>query len=116
MGQNAKSCAVLAAQEAGLRTLTRKFFTDRAYTNDGYLVPRGTPGAMIEDEDIAMERIVRLIRKNELVSITGKVIHMEIPQMIMLHGDQPKAVAFARKTRTILEQEGVALQNFARSL
>lgn len=52
---NEKSWLNRVAKEYGMRTVTRKFFTDRAYTDDGFLVPRGTPGAMIEDEDYAIE-------------------------------------------------------------
>lgn len=113
---NEKSWLNRVAREYGMRTVTRKFFTDRAYTDDGFLVPRGTPGAMIEDEDYAIERVIRLIKENKLITITGKEIHMESPQMIMMHGDQPKAVLFASRMKDALSREGIAIRNFADSL
>ena len=113
---NEKSWVNTVAKEYGMRTMTRKFFTDRNYTEDGFLVPRGTREAMITDEDYAIERVIRLIKKNELVTVTGKVIRMESPQMIMMHGDQPKAVLFASRMREALTQEGIAIRNFAESM
>ena len=47
---------VKAAQAIGL-PVANEVFADRGYRPDGSLVPRGTPGAMIEDEDEAIARI-----------------------------------------------------------
>lgn len=114
--QNAKACLNIAAQELGIRTVTRRFFTDRAYTDDGFLAPRSMPGSMITDEDFAIERAIRVIKEQKLLTITGKEIHFDIPQIIMLHGDQPKAVIFAQKLKAALEMEGIGIQNFAETM
>lgn len=36
--------------------------------------------------------------------------------MIMMHGDQPKAVLFASRMKDALTREGIAIRNFADSL
>ena len=41
----------------GLRVCS-EVFADRAYRADGTLVPRGLPGAMIENEEDAIARVV----------------------------------------------------------
>lgn len=114
--QNVKACLNVAAQELGIRTVTRRFFTDRAYTDDGFLAPRSMPGSMITDENFAIERAIRVIKEQKLVTISGKEIHFDVPQIIMLHGDQPKAVIFARKLKEVLTAEGIGLCNFAKSI
>lgn len=110
---NSNTCTYKVAKELGMRAMYRKFFIDRAYTEDGSLVPRGTPGAMIEDEDFAIERVIRVIKEHRIRAITGKEIKMEPPQSLMLHGDQPKAAIFAKRLKAALESEGIAIRNFA---
>ncbi len=49
-----------AAEAIGLRTAS-EVFADRGYRPDGSLVPRGEPGAMMEDEDVSSARVIRLV-------------------------------------------------------
>lgn len=114
--QNEKSMLNKAAKEFGMRCAYKKFFTDRNYTDDGFLVKRGTPEAMVTDEDYAIERLIRVIKKNELVTVTGKVIYKETPQLITIHGDQPKAVLFAKRLKEALNREGIEIRNFAENM
>ena len=51
---------LLAAEKAGLRAAS-EVFADRGYQSDGTLVPRTQPGAMITDETLAIERVVRMV-------------------------------------------------------
>ncbi|MCQ2452224.1 MAG: 5-oxoprolinase subunit PxpA, partial [Oscillospiraceae bacterium] len=48
------------ARDMGLRAAS-EVFADRAYEEDGSLVNRKKEGAMITDEDLAVERVVRMI-------------------------------------------------------
>jgi UPF0271 protein len=81
-------------------------FADRAYEDDGSLVSRSKPGAMIEDESLAISRMVRLMREGVVESINGKSIPLRA-DTICVHGDSPKALAFAKALREAMESLGV---------
>jgi 5-oxoprolinase (ATP-hydrolysing) subunit A len=48
-----------AGQAAGLR-VAAEVFADRGYAADGSLIPRGAPGAIIEDVDLAVAQALRM--------------------------------------------------------
>ena len=100
----AKGCLVKAGEEAGLRVIN-EVFADRAYNKDGTLVARGTPGAMIEDADLAVKRVVRMIKEKQVEAITGETIQIQADS-ICVHGDSPQALEFVKKIR-----EGLLLEN-----
>ena len=83
-------------------------FADRAYEPDGSLTPRGLPGAMIEDEALAVERVLRMALEGR-VTCRGGVERELQADTVCIHGDQPRALAFARRLRTALEAAGVAI-------
>ncbi len=97
-----------AAQETGLRA-AKEVFADRAYEEDGSLVARTKAGAMITDEDEAIRRVLSMVCDHKVTTITGKVIEVAADS-VCLHGDSPKAVLFAQKIRTALEEAGVTVQ------
>ena len=84
-------------------------FADRAYEDDGTLVARSKPGAMITDEDEAVARVIRMILEHKVTSIHGKEIEI-CPDSVCVHGDSPKALLFVKKIRSALEAEGIAIQ------
>ena len=53
-----------AAKDMGLRTAL-EVFADRAYEEDGSLVNRRKEGAMITDEEIAISRVIRMIKEKK---------------------------------------------------
>lgn len=83
-------------------------FADRAYEDDGSLVARSKPGAMITDEDLAISRVVRMVKEGKVETISGKTISIQADS-ICVHGDSPKALAFVEKIRTELTEEGVLI-------
>lgn len=96
-----------AAEKAGLKAAS-EVFADRAYQDDGSLVPRGQPGAMIEDEDEAVARVIRMVKERLVTTNTGKDIPIRADS-VCVHGDSPKALAFVRKIRSGLEAAGVSI-------
>ncbi|MER6787823.1 5-oxoprolinase subunit PxpA [Streptomyces sp. NPDC000658] len=99
------------AREAGLRAVPEAF-ADRAYTEQGTLVPRGQPGAVISDLNIVVERSVTLARSGRIDSHAGSSIEVRA-RSLCLHGDTPGAVELARRVRRRLEESGVRLEAFA---
>ena len=98
------------ARARGLRVVAEAF-ADRAYNDDGSLVSRRLPGAVLHDADAIAERMLRLVQTGEVESITGHSVPVQADS-ICVHGDSPGAVEMARRIRARLEQAGVALRPF----
>lgn len=89
-------------------------YADRAYTADGLLASRSLPGSVIEDEQLVVERCLRLAEKGEISAIDGSVFRSDA-RSICLHGDTPGAVRLARSVREALQRAGfMALPSKAR--
>ena len=86
-----------AADKAGLKVATT-FLADRAYDDNGALVARKLPGAVIHDRDAVLARVRRFLDDGAITSITGKKLPVKV-QSILLHGDTPGAVDNARAIR-----------------
>ena len=87
-------------------------FADRAYEEDGALVPRGMEGAVITDEALAIERVISIVKEHKVKAITGKEIELEADS-ICVHGDNAKALEFVRKIREALQKEGIEIASIA---
>ena len=98
------------AEKAGLPVIS-EVFADRAYNDDGSLVNRRLPGAVIHDADEAAARAVKMAKENKVVSINGKVIDIKADS-ICVHGDNEAAIKLVKKIRAALAAEGIAVQNF----
>jgi UPF0271 protein len=72
-----------------------EIFADRAYRNDGSLVPRHQPGAVISDLPEVLGRVERLLACGEIRSISGKRLEFH-PQTLCVHSDTTDAGALAR--------------------
>lgn len=103
----AGSQMVKAARDMGLKT-AEEVFADRAYEEDGSLVARSKPGAMIEDEDEAIARVVRMIKEGKVQAITGNDIDIKA-NSVCVHGDGEKALLFVEKIRKALTDEGIEI-------
>ena len=99
---------IRAAEDTGLKTIS-EVFADRAYEEDGTLVSRSKPGAMITDEQEAVQRVIRMVTEGKVTAISGKDIPIRA-ESICVHGDGEKAVAFARMIRRELEQRGIRIK------
>jgi UPF0271 protein len=89
-------------------------FADRAYEDDGNLVLRKKPGAVLHDAREIAERVVRMVQDGAVVSVTGKVINMRT-DTVCIHGDNPSAVEIARGVRKALKDSGIDLAPFKRA-
>ena len=104
----AGSRLVDAARDAGMR-VAQEYFVDRNYTDDGELVNRREPDALITDEAVAIERAIKAITEGEVISRTGKVIEITA-DTICIHGDGEKALRFARDIREAFGQAGIDIR------
>lgn len=99
---------IRAAEDIGL-PYASEVFADRAYQSDGSLVPRTQPGAMIEEEDEAIRRVIRMALEGKVTSIDGEEIAIRADS-VCVHGDGPKALAFVKKIHAALEAEGIEVK------
>lgn len=93
--------------------VAREAFADRAYLPDGQLVPRGTPGAMLDDVELIAERSLRMVADRYVTAIDGtrRIVRAE---SLCVHGDGPRAVAIVGRIRERFEAEGIEIAPFAR--
>lgn len=106
-----RSALAEAARRAGLPHV-EEVFADRAYARDGSLVPRSTPGAVIDEAARVADRVSRMVRDHSVECIDGSEMAIE-GGTICVHGDTPGAVTLARAIRARLEGEGVELAAFS---
>lgn len=86
-----------------------EIFADRAYTEEGLLMDRRLPGAVIDDAEVAAERVLEMLGKGAIVTTEGHEIPTKT-HTVCLHGDTPHAVAMARKISQILKSAGICLK------
>jgi len=80
-------------------TFIAEGFIDRAYQDNGQLVPRSEPGAVHKSLELVLP---------QAVSLVGKV------DTLCIHGDTPGAAEAAAAVRAELEKQGVTIRAFGR--
>jgi UPF0271 protein len=114
------SLIILAISGTQLEHVARKMgapcvaeiFADRGYLPNGQLVPRDQPSAMIEDPEVAAERLLGFLETGRMPTVGGDAIALDAAS-ICVHGDSPGAVAMAQVLRARLTDAGVILAAFA---
>ncbi|MFJ3232953.1 LamB/YcsF family protein [Streptomyces sp. NPDC086787] len=99
------------ARKAGLPAVTEAF-ADRAYTDEGTLVPRGRDGAVLSDPEAVVARSLELARSGTVTAQSGGRLEVRASSLC-LHGDTPGAVGLARRVRERLVAAGVRVEAFA---
>lgn len=100
----ALSALVRAGHEAGL-PVVEEIFADRQYTDEGSLVPRSHPQAMVHGAQASVRHVMRILEGGALVSIHGKRLPCAAGS-ICVHGDNAEAVATASAVREALQAGG----------
>jgi UPF0271 protein len=103
---------IAAAEAQGLRSAA-EVFADRTYRADGSLTPRSRPDALIEDEEIAVTQVLGMLQNGSVRSVDGAPV-MVRADTVCIHGDAPRAPAFAAKLRRALEAKGIGVRPIPR--
>ena len=101
------SFLITAALELGLKAAS-EVFADRRYLENGNLVPRTNPAALIRDPVEVAQQVLTMLSRNEVMTLSGKTIPI-VAQTICLHGDGPQAVTFAAAIHRALIEKGFAI-------
>jgi UPF0271 protein len=104
-----------AALQLGLR-FAAEGFADRTYGDDGRLLPRDDPRALVADDDqVVAARAVEMVQSQTVPTASGARLALPV-QTLCLHGDDPRAAARARVIRAALETAGLTVAPLARWL
>src|SRR5690606_9159733 len=104
----AGSRLVEAERAAGL-TVAAEGVDDRTYQPGGALSPRTEPRAMDRDPEEAVRRVLRMVKERKVTAVDGTEISIRA-DTVCVHGDEPQALAFARRLREALQSEGVEIR------
>ena len=85
-----------------------EIFADRNYEDDGNLVSRKKPNALITDPEIAKKHVLSMVKNQSLNCHSGKQIPCEIDS-VCIHGDNMSSLATAKSIRDNLLNNGLKL-------
>ncbi len=85
---------------------------DRAYEDDGTLVSRREPGAVLHDPAQIVERALSMVLDGSVTSRHGNRVPIDC-QSLLLHGDNAASIDAAEQVRAALDAEGVTIAPFA---
>jgi len=86
-----------------------EIFADRNYEDDGNLVSRKKPHALIIDPEQAKKHVLKMVQTQSLNCHSGKQIPCEIDS-VCIHGDNLSALATAKSIKENLIENGLELK------
>jgi UPF0271 protein len=86
-----------------------EIFADRNYEEDGNLVSRKKPHALITDPEEAKKHVLTMVQEQALNCYSGKKIPCEIDS-VCIHGDNISSLATAKSIKENLVENGLVLK------
>ena len=86
-----------------------EIFADRNYEDDGNLVSRKKPHALIIDPEQAKKHVLRMVQTQSLNCHSGKQIPCDIDS-VCIHGDNLSSLATAKSIKDNLVENGLRLK------
>ena len=86
-----------------------EIFADRNYEDDGNLVSRKKPHALITDPEQAKKHVFNMVKNQSLNCHSGKQIPCEIDS-VCIHGDNERSLATAKSIKDNLLENGLKLK------
>ncbi|PRS46796.1 LamB/YcsF family protein [Bacillus sp. GBSC66] len=100
----------LAGERIGLQ-VAHEVFSDRTYQADGTLTSRREPHALIEDDERAVQQVVRMVREGKVRTVQGEDISLKA-DTVCIHGDGSHALQFAKTITSKLKEASIHLKAF----
>ena len=98
----------LAAKKFNMK-IACEIFADRNYEDDGNLVSRKKPNALITDPEIAKKHVLSMVKNQALNCHSGKQISCEIDS-VCIHGDNISSLNTAKVIKSNLLENGLKLK------
>ena len=86
-----------------------EIFADRNYEDDGNLVSRKKPNALITDPEEAKKHVLSMVKNQSINCLSGKQITCEIDS-ICIHGDNHSSLATAKSIKLNLIENWLNLK------
>ena len=86
-----------------------EIFADRNYEDDGNLVSRSKPNALITNPEIAKKHVLAMVKNQALNCYSGKKIPCEIDS-VCIHGDNISSLATAKSIKDNLKANNLILK------
>ncbi len=104
--RNLKLMILSTCKNAQFQNMADKFgvkliyevFADRAYTSEGFLVPRTQKGSVLHNKNEVIARLKQLQNKGSLQSIDGKEIFLQADSLCV-HDDNPEAIELVKSLK-----------------
>ena len=86
-----------------------EIFADRNYEDNGNLVSRSNPNALITDPEQAKKHVLSMVKNQAINCLSGKQIPCEIDS-VCIHGDNVSSLETARSIKDNLVKNGLILK------
>ena len=87
-----------------------EIFADRNYEDDGNLVSRSKPNALITDPEEAKKHVLSMVKNQALNCLSGKKIPCKIDS-VCIHGDNQSSLSTAKSIRNNLIENNLELKS-----
>jgi len=98
----------VAAKKNGLK-IACEIFADRNYEDNGNLISRSKPNALITDPQLAKNHVLSMVKNQTINCLSGKQIPCEIDS-VCIHGDNESSLTTAKSIRDNLVDNGLQLK------
>ena len=98
----------VAAKKNSLR-IACEIFADRNYEDNGNLISRSKPNALITDPELAKNHVLSMVKNQAINCLSGKQIPCEIDS-VCIHGDNESSLATAKSIKDNLVNNGLILK------
>ncbi|MDC3294497.1 LamB/YcsF family protein [Candidatus Pelagibacter ubique] len=98
----------VAAKKNGLK-IACEIFADRNYEDNGNLISRSKPNALITNPELAKNHVLSMVKNQAINCLSGKQIPCEIDS-VCIHGDNESSLATAKSIRDNLVDNGLELK------
>jgi UPF0271 protein len=98
----------IAAKKIDMR-IACEIFADRNYEDDGNLISRKKPNALITDPELAKKHVLNMVKNQSINCLSGKQIPCEIDS-ICVHGDNESSILTAKSIKQTLVNNGFILK------
>ena len=101
----------IAAKKFNMK-IACEIFADRNYDDDGNLISRKKPNALITDPNQAKKHVISMVKNQAINCLSGKQISCEIDS-VCIHGDNESSLATAKSIKNNLLESGLKLKTLS---